>query len=732
MQRDGRMIAHIGEEGRVQTVREHLLGTAERAEAFAGAFGCGRAGYLCGLLHDIGKYSDAFQSRIRNPLPSNRVDHSTAGALEVQKLKKEYIPLGMAIAGHHSGLPDGGNPAVCAAGTYFGRLRTKIPDYSAWEKEALYRTDGEDETVLPSFCAKSNFSMSFFIRMLYSCLVDADYLDTETFMRGGEADRGGYATPETLLERFAQYVAPWLEEKEEGADGNAALCRCRTEILKECMEKGGQYSKGLYTLTVPTGGGKTTASMGFALEHANRHSLKRIIYVIPYTSVIDQNAAVFEQILGQENVVEHHSGILYDIEEGAGKEEQNRRALATENWDAPVIVTTAVQFFESLYANRSSKCRKLHNLAGSVIIFDEAQTLPVPYLEPCVAAISELVKNYGTTVVLCTATQPALEPYFQKYLPGLPIREICRRAEGRFSLFERTSLENLGQISMEELEGRLRGQEQVLCIVNRRKTAQELYRKLEGEGVYCLTTLLCPADRKAKFAEIKGRLQNGKCCRVIATSLIEAGVDLDFPQVYRQEAGLDSLIQAAGRCNREGRRPAEESRVYSFYPEGEENRFLAQNIAALRETWRKYEKVNTPEAIAFYFRFFRDLLGAENLDQKGIMSAWQKGLKGSLFPFASVAQEFRLIENIMKTVYIPKAGAEELLKQVAEERAGRNTFRRLGQYGVNVHEGHFKELWESGCMEEIGKEVYVLRDTNQYDENTGLQMDVETGFGILI
>ena len=734
MQEEKQMIAHIDSEGKTQTVKEHLLGTAEKAKKFAGEFGCEKAGFLCGLLHDIGKYSEAFQVRIRNPLLSNRVDHSTAGALEAEKISLWCTSLGMVIAGHHSGLMDGGNRMTAASGdgTYLGRLKAKVPDYSQWEKELSREFSENKKVFFPSYCRENSFSMSFFTRMLYSCLVDADYMDTETFMQGGRVERGGYEELKVLLERFEQYVAPWLAEKVLGTDTNVKLCRCRTEMLQECMNKGEQLSQGLYTLTVPTGGGKTTASMGFALKHACRHGLKRVIYVIPYTSVIDQNATVFEKIFGQDNVIEHHSGILYDKEEGEEQEEQYRKALATENWDAPIIVTTAVQFFESLYANRSSKCRKLHNLANSVIIFDEAQTLPVPYLEPCIAAIAQLVKNYGTTAVLCTATQPALEEYFQKYLSGISIQEICGKAKENFNMFERTSIENLGQVSLEMLEESLRRQEQILCIVNKRKTAQELYRKLEGKGVYCLTTLLCPSDRKARFAELKERLSAGKTCKVIATSLIEAGVDLDFPRVYRQEAGLDSLIQAAGRCNREGKRTAEESKVFSFQLEGEENKFLAQNIAALRETWRKYEKVNEPEAIAFYFQFFRSLLGEENLDQKGIMDAWQRGIKGNIFPFAWVAKNFRLIENSMKTIYIPLDGTSELLEQIAEGKAGRNTFRKLGQFGVNVHEDHFRRLWETGCLEEISKEVFVLRDLNQYREDTGLQMDVETGFGILL
>ncbi|MDE7210475.1 MAG: CRISPR-associated helicase/endonuclease Cas3, partial [Lachnospiraceae bacterium] len=357
------------------------------------------------------------------------------------------------------------------------------------------------------------------------------------------------------------------------------------------------------------------------------------------------------------------------------------------------------------------------------------------YLKPCVAAMAQLVKNYNAPVVLCTATQPALDSVFRTYLPesfAKEIQEICEKSVKCFGLFRRTTIVNLGKISKEEMVERLRQKEyentyfseclgekiegepqekkQVLCIVNRRKLAQELYETVSGEGCYCLTTLICPIERKRKFKEIKERLRAGKSCRVIATSLVEAGVDLDFPLVYRQEAGLDSLIQSAGRCNREGKRGLEESKVYSFRLEGEENRFLAQNIAALQETWRKYERIDAPEAIAFYFEFFRSLLGEENLDQKGILMDFEKGIDGSCFPFATVKEKFRLIENTMRTVLIPLEGTEKLLDQVVSGQADRNIFRKLGQYGVNVYENHFRQLWDAGCLEEIGKGIFVLRD----------------------
>lgn len=729
------LIAHRKEDGETQPLTEHLEGVARLAGEFAADFGCRDAGEFCGRMHDIGKSSESCQNRMYDPEMYPKVDHSTAGAREALRMSMENLPLAEAIACHHSGLLDVGNPTAAEEGTFFRRLKSEVPDYGRWKNEIYPQLKGKERDLCPKFCAENAYSMSFFIRMLYSCLVDADYLDTERFLCG-EVQRGGYCAGEELLKRFEKHISAWKEGAEkvrkaerEGEEVSASdrVCVLRTDILSECMEKGEKLSRGLYTLTVPTGGGKTTASLGFALKQICSQGMRRIIYVIPYTSVIDQNAEVFKKILGEENVLEHHSGILYDPEEGG--EEQQRKALATENWDAPVIVTTAVQFFESLYGSRSSVCRKIHNLSDSVIIFDEAQTLPLPYLEACVAAIAELVKNYRSTAVLCTATQPALETMFQKYLPQKEITELCSHTEKLFQKLERTDIRDAGKLSLQGLEKRLNEQNRIMCVVNTRRTAQELYRDLQGEGVYCLTTLLCPVMRKAKLGEIKERLRGQEKCIVIATSLVEAGVDLDFCQVYRQESGLDSLLQAAGRCNREGKLPTV-GIVYSFRLEGADNRLQAQAVAALRETWRRYEKVNSRESISFYFQYLRDLLGTENLDQKGIMKLISG--KVQLLPFRTVAEKFKLIESSMRTVYIPLEGTEEWLQQIAEGKADRNTFRRLGQYAVNVHEQHFRALWEAGCLEELQQNVFVLRDLNQYDDDTGLQMDVETGFGIMI
>ena len=705
--------AHTSEDGtRKQTVAEHLMGTAELAARFAAPFGAQEVAQAAGLLHDIGKYSDAFQRRLLEG--GGRTDHSTAGAQVA--FRQRMAEVAFAVAGHHGGLPDGGSRLDGPdSPTLLGRVKRSVEPFGQWEKEISPPTGGVDRKF-----QKDNFTDAFFTRMLYSCLVDADYLDTETFMNGSPAPRGGSVPIGELLSRLERYIAPWWEPDTD-------LNRRRCAILRQCLTGGSQWEKGLYTLTVPTGGGKTVSSLAFALSMAKAQGMSRVVYVIPYTSIVDQTAAVFSQILGEENVLEHHSGADYAVEEG-GSPAAYRKALATENWDAPVVVTTAVQFFESLFAAKSSRCRKLHNLANSVMIFDEAQTLPVPYLAPCVEAISQLVQHYGATAVLCTATQPALEPLFQEAAPDLPIREICPDTQGLYQAFRRTTMKTLGEISRETLLEEWQGRPQFLCVVNRRKTAQELYSSLPQEGSYCLTTLLCPADRKAKLGEIRRRLREGLPCRVVSTSLIEAGVDVDFPIAYREEAGLDSIRQTAGRCNREGKRLAEESVVAVFRLTERPVAMIAQNIAAARQVLRKHQDPASPEAIREYFQFYRTLKGEEALDQKQILDLFRRGYQGSCFPFAEVARRFRLIESPTVPIYIPVGDGARLVELLREGRWSQGLFRALGQYVVNVYPQHYQALFDAGALEQV-EEAAVLRDPAVYHGDTGRQLDVETGKG---
>ena len=693
-----------------QSIEAHLKGTGELAETFAAEFGAAANGKLCGLAHDIGKYSDEFQLRLRG---GKKVDHATAGAIECFKIKAAFEAV--CVIGHHSGLPNVGHKDAdtTESQTFFGRkLRAEqggIPDY---------RKNWNGHIALPQDYFRPSgrgFATAFYIRMLYSCLVDADYIDTETFMNG-DAGRGNYEPLSALCDKLTAYISKWNNPTRE-------IDILRQKILNSCIEKA-SAPRGIFSLTVPTGGGKTVASMAFALNHAVANSMKRIIYVIPYTSIIEQNAKVFRDILGQENVVEHHSQVSHELSEDADELEY-RSALATENWDAPVIVTTAVQFFESLYANRSSKCRKLHNIANSVIIFDEAQMIPSINLRPCVAAIAELVRAYNATAVLCTATQPAIDEMLLEYSKKESVVELCPDVDGMFEKFRRTSFEKEGRLTTDELVSRLESQQQVLCIVNTRKFAQEVYEALPSEGRFHLSTLMCPVHRKQKLDEIRERLKSGKTCRVVSTSLIEAGVDVDFPRVFREMAGLDSILQAAGRCNREGKRSAESSIVTVFESENKVNKLIAVNRDAAEEAVRDWIQPNNIQTIECYFKAYRDLL--RNDDKSEIMKAIKEGISGCQLPFKQIAERFRLIDENTFTVYISVGEGKELISRLREGERSRELYRKAGMYSVSIYENHFNALINAGAAEPFGDDAAILTDLSLYSDEKGLATDVRDG-----
>lgn len=687
-------IAHLSEDQRMQTVLTHLEGTAELCSRFARPFGAEELGRFTGVAHDIGKYSDAFQRRLHG---GAKVDHATAGAYECYKQQQPLAAF--CAAGHHGGLPDGGSRGDGPdMPTLLGRMcrarMGKLEAYESWKQEVSLPS-----VKAPVFQKKSAAIDSFFFtRMLYSCLVDADYLDTEHFMEPEAPLRGNDTPVETLYRRLEQYISNWFPPR-----GEVNALRCA--VLENCIEQGESQKPGLFTLTVPTGGGKTVASLAFALRHACAHGKKRIVYVIPYTSIIEQTAAVFRDILGEENVLEHHSNIQYETDEkGELSHEDAKRMRATENWDMPVIVTTAVQFFESLYSNRSSQCRKLHNLADSVIIFDEAQMLPLPYLRPCVCAVAQLTARYGVSAVLCTATQPALTPLLQEFLPGADIPELCPESIIRAPVFRRVRFRNAGQLTWEQLQEQLRRREQVLCIVNSRKNAQLIFAGLPQDSAYHLSTLMAPVHRKSILTEIRQRLYDGLPCRVISTSLIEAGVDLDFPAVFREEAGLDSVLQAAGRCNREGKRPAAESIVTVFRAQSRPPQIFETNIAAGQEAMERYEDFSDPDAISCYFHALLDLKGQEAQDQKKILPRIQEGD----FPFRTIAERLRQGERT------------------------RGLFRQLGQYGVSVYPQHFHALYDAGALELLKDGSAILTDLSLYSDELGLTLEPDGGNGIFL
>lgn len=697
-------------ENREQSLLEHLEGTSALCEEFAAGFNMGYVGKLLGLYHDIGKYSLGFQKRIQENGP--KVDHSTAGAYE---LGRYFAPLAFCIAGHHSGLMNKGGKGDIDNGTLVARMHKKLIgnlDYSSFKNELPELSI--DKKQFPTFT--NAYQAMLYVRMLFSCLVDADYLDTERFMQPKTLVRGEFDSLEVLYERYNAYIAKWGEPTSE-------INKKRTEIREECIAAA-RGAEGLYSLTVPTGGGKTIASLGFALEHAMTHKNKqRIIYVIPYTSIIGQTADVFRDVVGSKNVVEHHMNVDYEDDENnlseAKKIENEQKKLATENWDAPIIVTTNVQFFESLHAKKTSRCRKLHNIANSIVIFDEAQMLPNEFLKPCVQVAQELVNDYHVTAVLCTATQPSLDQFF-----ATKPKEICTDIEGLYNFFRRVKFKTINLDDTEALIDKLNKQKQVLCIVNSKKTAQQVYDGLRGEGCYHLSTFMYPAHRKNVLEEVKARLKADLPCKLVATSLVEAGVDVDFPTVFRELAGLDSIIQAAGRCNRENKRSIDESIVYVFELQDSGKKipsFVRQPREVAQMIIRDFADIASVEAIKKYFDRLHDYKG-ESLDLHNIIS------RSNDLPFSDIADDFKLIADTGRSVFIPcNEESKKLLAQLREGVRNRSLLRKAGKYVINVYENQFLKLQGIGAVEVLDENISILIDEKLYDAHKGLLVDIAEG-----
>lgn len=697
-----------------QKLKDHLNSVSKWAEKFAAEFGEGDIGKIVGLYHDIGKYSNEFQKYIRQET-KQKIDHSTAGARELYKVKDSLnLIAAFCIAGHHGGIPDIGKPAINEPSTFFSRVESKtIPNYNAYTSEIEVPTANNISSLLP-LIANEKFSVMFYTRMIFSCLVDADFLDTENFMNDKKFLRGNFKALAELKAKFDEYVKDAFCN-EKSIRYHEPINKRRRKILAECTFSGENSTENLLSLTVPTGGGKTISSMAFALNNAIKNRRKRIIYVIPYTSIIEQNAKIFSEIFGSENVIEHHSGAEY---------EDNIKKLATENWDAPIIVTTNVQFFESLFSNRTSKCRKLHNIANSVIIFDETQMLPTEFLKPCVDAINELTTNYNCAAVLCTATQPSLEKLFE----GRTITEICSNIEENYNFFRRTTIKVLEEkVSKDKLTELLFEKRQVLCIFNRKKTVGEIFKNLQdNENVFYLTTNLCAVHRSETLQKIKNCLAKNLPCRVISTSLVEAGVDLDFSCVYREISGIDNVIQAAGRCNREGKFSKDESFVYVFALENEKpirNQKLRINAANLA-CEKYFSELDSLQSIKYYFDCLHKWEGGR-LDKAGIKNLC-KDLK-----FKEIAENFKLINENTKSIFIPyDENAKEIEQRLLNGEINRALLRKSNQYIVNVHCDTYEKMLSAQKIKLVDESLAVLIDSNSYDENAGLNLEIEDGGGI--
>jgi CRISPR-associated endonuclease/helicase Cas3 len=474
-------------------------------------------------------------------------------------------------------------------------------------------------------------------------------------------------------------------------------------------------------LTVPTGGGKTLSSMAFALNHLRKHNLNRILYVIPYTSIIEQNADIFREIFGNKNVLEHHSN--YDPKNEKSESTdllQEKLKLSSENWDIPIIITTNVQFFESLFSNRVSRCRKLHNLAKSVIILDEAQMLPTGFLKPCLSALSELVVNYGSTVVICTATQPNLNGLLDENIKPV---EITRSPQELYEAFRRVHVTDLGDIDDSDLSARLNAHKQALCIVNTRKHAQKLYEQLsESESCYHLSARMCPVHRRMKLKKIKNLLKEGAECRVISTQLIEAGVDIDFPAVYRTISGIDSVCQASGRCNREGKMASGEVYVFRSTEDYGKATHWQSRVAEIGSMI--FDEWDDPLSLPAVDSYFEKLYSYEGdkLDKKRILPSFEERLRDVAFPFEDVADAFNLIGNDTRDIIIPYDDkARSIIKQMQQTGFPGKYARNLQGYTVSIYVEEFKALERNNAISSIADRFFVLNKLKDYySEDTGL------------
>ena len=663
-----------------------------------------------------------------------KIDHSSAGALQAVK-KNEQIGkiLAYLIAGHHAGLPDWYYQAGVG-----GALSERLENLGNLQV-ALNGNPPSDilDTLLPSSSpCQSKFQnvepIHVWIRMLFSCLVDADFLDTEAFMKPEQAEtRKANVDLAALKQKFERFMA----DKLTGAQ-DTAVNRARTSILDKCREQASS-EPGLFSLTVPTGGGKTLSSMAFALDHALRYGKTRIIVAIPYTSIIEQTADEYRKVFGNDAVLEHHSNL-------DPKKETPSSRLATENWDAPIIVTTNVQLFESLFASRTSACRKLHNIVNSVVILDEAQMLPTDYLQPIVSVIQVLSEYFKTSIVLCTATQPVLSGKVgtgKNVIKGFKegcVRELMADTAELFKIFQRVQVKMLGSADerheWESVKQYLCEHPQVLCIVNTRNDCRELY-KLMPKGTIHLSALMCPEHRSDVINDIRAKLIANASIQVISTQLLEAGVDIDFPVVFRAFSGLDSIAQAAGRCNREGK--ADRGNVFVFNPPkpSPAGRLLKAELAG-QEMFRAFPELALsllPEAFSLYFNLYYGRLN--NFDEHEIMDLLAgPDARQFKIQFRTAAQRFKLINDAQQHGIIvryksdkttdktdDKIDIDKLIQQLRYGGPNRDLMRKLQRFSVNVYDRDLQEMRKNGLIEEVNG-IWVQTDKNLYDPVFGLDV----------
>ncbi len=759
---------------RWQTLKDHLEGTADLAEKFAEKFGSGGWGRVAGMLHDLGKAHDAFQKYLEEVNKNSDeklrcvINHSDAGAIYAERNLGSFVgrTLAYIVAGHHAGLPDSSGGLASLA------YRTQDDDRNQKNLVPLTVSFNTIETQIqkntltpPKTFTITSSNYNFWVRFLFSCLVDADSLDSENFDEPQKtAQRGRFKSLQELKKDFDDHMKRFNQTPPPNESEDVARLRvARNDVLTACRQAGRSEEGGVYTLSVPTGGGKTLSSMAFALEKAIKLNKDRIIYVVPFTTIIEQTGEKFAEIFGRENVVEHHCNFdgtkrkkEEEKEKDADQDEYNeylhKIELATENWDAPIVVTTNVQFFESLFAAKKSRCRKLHNIVNSVVILDEAQALSTDFIAPCVEALNVLSESFGVVPVLCTATQPAFEHIdkadsTKKYTklkktipiikPELEARLFAdlARVQYKFDSFnQRRSWDELA----EELA--LSENNEVLCVVNTRRDCYELYQALkkqverqENARTICLSALMCGEHRSEIIKEIRTVLEQNRTqkkktpLRVVATQLVEAGVDIDFPVVYRALAGLDSIVQAGGRCNREGKLGREGGKVIVFTPpksapkgtqlHGEE---ATRELIGANPTIN----VNSQEVFTKYFPIFYGRL--ETLDSIEIVDKLTKNVnnKGGQppeIPYRTVGEEFKLIEDGFTLPVVVKYSEEssKLIERLKVEGVHKELMRKIQRHTVNLQKSDAFKKIDDRVIVELYPGIYVQEQLGYYSDEFG-------------
>lgn len=698
----------------IQTNADHSEGVADRCRQFASEFDMGPWGEAMGLLHDKGKEQKSFQQHIVRDSgldPSVSVcgdfQHAYVGALLAEKRYSQLASLiENALMGHHRGLYDD-----CDMQKY---MHSRMP-------QDVNQAMNLPQLSIPKLSFRRT-DIHMLERMLFSCLVDADSLNTEAFMDADNAKLRGSHTPTSRLLDILEDRLMRIKQTSPDTEVN----RVRNYVQEQCR-KVSDGDRGFYSLTVPTGGGKTLSSLLWALRHAVKYNLRRVIIAIPYTSIIAQTAAILRDIFGAENVLEHHSNIEV-AEDEAISDDKRRLQLATENWDYPIVVTTNVQLFESLFSNKRSACRKLHNIVNSVIILDEAQMLPMEFMQPIIDALDTLKRIFGCSVLFTTASQPVLCGEHRGMNPGVKfqglqaIHEIIPPDKRLYDKLRRVNLEiDDTPGTYDELADRIAQYDKVLCIVNTRKDASELYKRIPHDGVCIhLSRMMCPAHVREAIGCIKAALIDPdiKIVRVISTQLIEAGVDIDFPVVFRQEAGLDSVLQAAGRCNREGKQKFGKAFVFSLQAEHPLPSGFISNANNARKNLGKQKDWFAPSAMTAYFEqlFSR----SDTFDKGNIADSLYKGNPD----FEDAAKHFKLIDDEGSVRVIVNWG--ESMEYVAKLKQYGPTYslmKKLDQYSVSLHRGDFDKLRASGSVEEVMEGIYYIPFRECYDDNVGLSVD---------